>query len=55
VRRCQWKRIRCKQSARWQNLTKLKASAFISLQRKILAVKKRNNFCLGLAMPSSGI
>jgi hypothetical protein len=25
----QWKRINCKQSARWQHLSRLKASAFL--------------------------
>ncbi len=31
----QWKRISCKQSARWQHLSKLKASTFFSVQNKI--------------------
>jgi hypothetical protein len=30
----QWKRINRKQSARWQHLSWLKASAFFSLQKK---------------------
>ncbi len=34
----QWKGINCKQSTRWQHLSRLKASAFFSLQ-KILVVK----------------
>jgi hypothetical protein len=29
----QWKNIDCKQSARWQQLSQLKASAFFSLQK----------------------
>jgi hypothetical protein len=29
----QWVRINCKQSARWQHLSQLKASAFFSLQK----------------------
>jgi hypothetical protein len=50
----QWKRIRCKQSARWQHLSWLKASAFLSLQQKILVVKKHYNLYLRLVMPSGG-
>jgi hypothetical protein len=38
-----WKRIRCKQNARWQHLSRLKASAFFSLQQKDLVVKKHGN------------
>ncbi len=49
----QWKRISHKQSARWQHLSRLKASAFYSLQRKLFA-KKCNSLYLGLVMPSSG-
>ena len=30
----QWKGINCKQSTRWQHLSRLKASAFLSLQKK---------------------
>jgi hypothetical protein len=30
---CQWKGINCKQSTRWQYLSRLKASAFFSLQK----------------------
>jgi hypothetical protein len=32
----QWKRISHKQSARWQHLSQLKASAFFCLQKKYL-------------------
>jgi hypothetical protein len=31
----QWKRISRKQSARWQKISRLKASVFFSLQRKM--------------------
>ncbi len=31
----EWKGINCKQIARWQHLSRLKASAFFSLQKKI--------------------
>jgi len=48
----QWKRINGKQSARWQHLSQLKASAFFSLQKN-LVVKEYNNLYLGLVMPSS--
>jgi len=34
----QWKRISCKQNARWQHLSQLKASAFFSLQKNEIAV-----------------
>jgi hypothetical protein len=30
-----WKRISCKQNTRWQHISRLKASAFLSLQKKI--------------------
>ncbi len=30
----QWKRISCKQNARWQHLSRLKASAFFCLKKK---------------------
>ncbi len=33
----QWKRINCKQSARWQRLSQLKASAFSSLQKELVS------------------
>ncbi len=42
----QWKRISCKQNARWQHLSGLKASAFFSLQNKYFIVKKCNNLYL---------
>jgi hypothetical protein len=29
----QWKRINCKQNARWQHLSQLKASVFSSLEK----------------------
>ncbi len=31
----QWKRTSCKQNARWQHLSRLKANAFFSLKKKI--------------------
>ncbi len=49
-----WKRINCKQSARWQHLSWLKACAFFSLQKKLVSCVKRNNLYLGLVTPSSG-
>jgi hypothetical protein len=49
----QWKRIRHKQSARWQNLSRLKASALFFLQ-KIVSCMKQNNLYLGLVTSSSG-
>ncbi len=49
----QWKGISCKQNARWQHLSRLKASAFFSLKKKIV-VKKHYNLYLGLVTPSSG-
>ncbi len=49
----QWKRINHKQSIRWQHLSRLKASAFFSLQ-KYATYMKRNNIYSGLVMPSSG-
>jgi hypothetical protein len=49
----QFKRINRKWSARWQHLSRLKGSAFFSLQKK-LVVKEHNNLYLGLVMPSSG-
>ncbi len=45
-----WKRISCKQSARWQHLSQLKASAFFSLQQK----NSCYNFYLRLVTPSGG-
>jgi hypothetical protein len=49
----QWKRISHKQSARWQHLSRLKASAFFFLQ-KIVSCMKCNNLYSGLVTPSSG-
>ncbi len=42
-----------KQNARLQHLSLLKASAFLSLKKKIV-VKKHYNLYLGLVTPSSG-
>jgi hypothetical protein len=50
----QWKRISCKQSARWQHLSRLKDSDFFSLEQKILVVKKHYNLYLRLVTPSGG-
>ncbi len=50
----QWKRINCKQSARWQHLSRLKASAVFSLQKKLVSCVKCNNLYSGLVTPSSG-
>jgi hypothetical protein len=47
-----WKRINRKQIARWQHLSRLKASAFL-FEIFLLGVKK-NNLYLRLVMPSSG-
>ncbi len=49
----QWKGINRKQSTRWQQLSKLKASAFFSLQI-FLVVMKHSNLYLGLVLPSGG-
>jgi len=49
----QWKRISCKQNARWQHLSQLKASAFFCLKKKIV-FKEHTNFYLRLVTPSSG-
>jgi hypothetical protein len=49
----QWKGINCKQSTRWQQLSRLKASAFFSLQN-FFVVMKRSNLYLGLVLPSGG-
>ena len=49
----QWKGINCKQSTRWQHLSRLKASVFFSLQKK-LVVMKHSNLYLGLVLPSGG-
>ncbi len=45
---CKWKRISHKQSARWQNLSRLKASALFFLQKILVSHMKRNNLYLGL-------
>jgi hypothetical protein len=37
----QWKGINCKQSTRWQHLSRLKASVFFSLQKKISYEKQQ--------------
>jgi hypothetical protein len=49
----QWKRINCKQIARWQHLSRLKAIAFL-FEFFLLVVKKCNNLYLRFIMPSSG-
>jgi hypothetical protein len=49
----QWKGINRKQSTRWQHLSRLKASAFFSLQKKFV-VMKHSNLYLGLVLPSGG-
>jgi hypothetical protein len=49
----QWKRISCKQNARWQHLSQSKAGAFFSL-KKNLVITKHYNLYLGLVTPSSG-
>ncbi len=47
----EWNGINHKQSARWQHLSQLEASAFFSLQKN-LVVMKHSNLYLGLVMPS---
>jgi hypothetical protein len=47
-----WNRINCKQVARWQRLSWVKASAFL-FEFFLLGVKKYNLY-LRLVMPSSG-
>ncbi len=47
-----WKRINCKQSARWQHLYQLKASAF--LFDFFSGVKRHDQLYLRLVMPYSG-
>ncbi len=49
----QWKGINRKQSTRWQHLSRLKASAFFSLQF-FLVVMKHSNLHLGVVLPSGG-
>ncbi len=49
----EWKGINRKQSTRWQHLSRLKASAFFSLQIFVV-VMKRSNLYLGLVLPSGG-
>jgi hypothetical protein len=44
----QWKRISRKQSARWQYLSQLKASAFFSLQKKISQLYETHQVILGI-------
>jgi hypothetical protein len=53
VKKIQWKGINHKQSTRWQHLSRLKASAFFSLQI-FLVVMKHSNLYLGLVLPSGG-
>ncbi len=48
-----WKGINRKQSTRWQHLSRLKASAFFSLQI-FLVVIKHSSLYLGLVSPSGG-
>jgi hypothetical protein len=48
----QWRKISHKQSARWQHLSSLKASAFFSLKKNLL-VKKLNNLYMGLVTLAS--
>jgi hypothetical protein len=52
--RGQWKGINCKQSTKWQHLSRLKASTFFSLQKIFLVVMKHSNLYLGLVLPSGG-
>jgi hypothetical protein len=49
----EWKGINRKQSTRLQHLSRLKASAFFSLQI-FLVVMKQSNLYLGLVLPSGG-
>ncbi len=49
----QWKRINHKKSAKWQHLSRLKASAFL-FEIFLSCVKKHSNLYLRLVMPSSG-
>ncbi len=49
----QWKGINRKQSTRWQHLSHLKAGAFFSLQKKLVAMKQSNLY-LWLVLPSGG-
>ncbi len=46
--------IRYDKRTRWQHLSWSKASAFLSLQQKILVAKKHYNLYLRLVMPSGG-
>jgi hypothetical protein len=39
----EWKRISHKQSARWQHLSRLKASALFFLKKMLVSCMKRNN------------
>jgi lipopolysaccharide biosynthesis glycosyltransferase len=47
----QWKRISCKQNARWQHLSRLKANAYYSLEKTKLVVMKHYNLYLGFVTP----
>ncbi len=49
----EWKGINRKQSTRWQQLSRLEASAFFSLQI-FLVVMKHSNLYLGLVLLSGG-
>jgi hypothetical protein len=49
----QWKRINHKQIARWQHLSRSKASAFL-FEIFLIGVKKYNNLYLRLVTLSSG-
>ncbi len=48
-----WKGFNCRQITRWQYLSRLKASAFFSLLKK-LVVMKHSNLYSGLVLPSGG-
>jgi hypothetical protein len=52
-RRKKWKRINCKQSARWQHVSQLKARAFF-FEFFLFGVKKHNSVYLRWIMPSGG-
>jgi hypothetical protein len=49
----QWKRINRKQNARWQHLSRIKATAFL-FEFFLLGVKKQDSLYLRLVSPSSG-
>jgi len=46
----QWKGINHKQSTRWQHLSRLKASAFFSLQNFLVVMKHSNLLGTGTAI-----